>query len=248
MDFRKIEERLKQVPEPIKKAFFSQETALKIADVGNKFDLHLDQIDELTKEVGLTMIGINSSKHFSDRISKNLQIDKNVAKKIVADLNTSVLNDIITQFRINNKDNQKENGSNSDEDRGGNIRELERAGDFIIENESETETIQNENIDRSAIIRKIENPDVANAVEPLSDHLLKSSFEEEDEKRTEADKASIQSKPPEPEAPANLPISQPEDVKPVQKTPVEPPQTAAPAPKPEPPKSKSSDMYREPID
>ncbi len=130
MDLNKVEEQLKKVPENIKKLFFSIDTARKIEEIGQKNDLHIDQIDTLIEETGYSIIGLKPPTQFVDIISRALKIDGVVAKKIANEINMNILSDIKTEIR-RNETYDTETPSRYIEDT--NKVRIESAGGFTIE-------------------------------------------------------------------------------------------------------------------
>lgn len=246
MDLTKVEEQLKKVPEEIKRAFFSVETAQKINDIGNNNDLHIDQIDTLIEETGYAMIGLKPATKFVETISKELEIDGELAKKIANEINTEVLSAIKSSARIAQE--SKEEATNNENAATKNA-EIEKAGGFTIEkdeardggtsgdtngigsgNQAET-TVSYK--DKEQILSDIENPtpskeskvnrETAEMIEgphtePLVDYLLSSP--------TGSKTETVSTTVPTPQSPQKTPpISIPEP----------------------PPKPKSPDLYREPV-
>lgn len=226
MDIIKIEEQLKKVPEDIKKAFFSIETAKKIKDVGEDNGLLLDQIDMLIEEVGLTIIGLKPSDQFINTLMKNLGVNQKVAEKISDEINNKILSGIKRKSRISTeKDgNSKSLENKTNELKINDIATLERVGGFSVDKEKVEETNGKEVTlaDKAKILEGIENPrpshiyseaNVTNNnnndhTEPLVDYLLTNPIAQKEKKvSVEVNGAIMDKKPTQttPEKPKNDP-------------------------------------------
>lgn len=242
MDITTIEKQLEKIPPEIKKAFFSVETAEKIADIGKNNGLLLDKISDLIEETGLTMIGLKHSKDFVQIITERLNIEKSIAQKIANEINAGVLAEIKKEAQERTKENLDSSQESKDTaTKQSAISSLETAGDFSIEKESSNigtkdkylESTAEQNAKRGEeMLRHIEDPKPAVApqekersswqkdndkhIEPLADHLLSN--------RTFVPEEKINLKIPE------IPKKPVESVEQIKKTPSGP------------------DLYREPIE
>ncbi len=61
-----------------------------VEKIGNKFDLHIDQIGALDSETRSVVIGSKNKDDLVKNISKNLEISEDLASKIVVDINAEV--------------------------------------------------------------------------------------------------------------------------------------------------------------
>lgn len=168
MDISLIEKQLEKVPPEIKNAFFSSETAEKIADIGRSNDLLLDKISDLIEETGLTMIGLKDPKDFIQNISTRLQITSTVAKKIADEINQQVLDKIKRDAREKTLSVEQRPETSLKEKIS--ISDLEKIGNFTIEEpqkegaEEKTEslkTMSDETVTtthREALLDALENP------------------------------------------------------------------------------------------
>ena len=68
-------ERFETLPPEIKKLLYSQEMSILIQKVGEKNQLHIDQVDALYTETGQVLLGFVESQEFIEDIADILKID-----------------------------------------------------------------------------------------------------------------------------------------------------------------------------
>src|SRR5437868_2887280 len=78
------------LPNDVKQAIDSSDVALKLEDLGKKYDLHMDQIGILEEEVGKVMLGITHPDEFVDVIEQKLNIDTDKAIALTTDVNMEI--------------------------------------------------------------------------------------------------------------------------------------------------------------
>lgn len=89
-----IREHYNRLPEEVKEFMESEETIKKILDVGKKYQLHMDQINGLSSEVGYVLHGIEKSTDFVGNLTKYVGISEDVANLITYDLNQEIFSKI----------------------------------------------------------------------------------------------------------------------------------------------------------
>ena len=161
MDLTKVEEQLKKIPEEIKQAFFSVETAKEIDAIGTENGLLIDQIDILVKETGYAMIGAKPAGDFVKNITKEIGIDNKVAAKIAEDINNKVL--LPLREKIRNREEMEEKlaeeaRSQEATESTTNISSIEKAGGFSVIKDKPEMAEGVTSADRSAILSGVENP------------------------------------------------------------------------------------------
>lgn len=82
------------LPEDVKEAISSVNSAEKIRQVASKHKLHIDQVGELGTQTGLVMLGVLPPRDFVKAIVDKLQVTPEVARAIAADINTEIFNQI----------------------------------------------------------------------------------------------------------------------------------------------------------
>ena len=89
-----IQKRFKSLPQDLKDAIFSIETADVIQALGKKYKLTIDKIGELADEAGYLMMGFTDPKNFLDIIQKRLSVDFETARAVTEDLNIQIFGKI----------------------------------------------------------------------------------------------------------------------------------------------------------
>lgn len=144
---------------------FTPEIYKKTEVIQKEFDLYLDQVGELEAEIIDVFTGHSKSKDFVDHIMKRLEIDRDKANKIAAEVNKEIFGELRRYMREQLVSEEK------------SVSDLEQVGGFTIEKEpNQNSAIQNTAPveSRSEILAGIENPKPAPVVmtDPLVDHLL----------------------------------------------------------------------------
>lgn len=88
------EKQLSDLPETLQEAITSFETAEVIFQTGKKHKLHVDQIGQLSNEIGLFMMGSTRPSDLTYKISKNLNISTDLSKEIVRELDDKIFKKI----------------------------------------------------------------------------------------------------------------------------------------------------------
>lgn len=86
-----VTQRLAELPQGVRDAIQNADLQKKIASIGEKHKLHIDQIGTLESEVLLTMMGFTEAADFENHLQKNLGIDAAASATITADVNTDLL-------------------------------------------------------------------------------------------------------------------------------------------------------------
>lgn len=85
-----LKEKILQMPQQLRDAYFSEETTNKIMLVAKTHDLHIDQTGELSDEVGLVFLGVTPASDFVKNVRERLKINNDLATKIVEKLNSDI--------------------------------------------------------------------------------------------------------------------------------------------------------------
>jgi hypothetical protein len=87
-------EQLKEIymklPNDLKDAIFSVDSAEIIQAIGKKYNLAIDKTGELADETGLVMLGITHPDNFISNLAERLGIDKDTAGKIAGEVNNQI--------------------------------------------------------------------------------------------------------------------------------------------------------------
>jgi wyosine [tRNA(Phe)-imidazoG37] synthetase (radical SAM superfamily) len=97
-----LKEKIMEMPQQLRDAYFSENTTNKIMLVAKNHDLHIDQTGELSDEVGLVFLGVTPVSDFVKNIRERLKINNELAEKIVAELNTEIFEPARTLMKQGN--------------------------------------------------------------------------------------------------------------------------------------------------
>lgn len=86
----KLNDIFDSLPEDLKDAISSVESADVIAETGKIHSLHIDQIAILGQEAGLFLLGVTDPTEFVNILSNKLGVDKNMASQIAGDINEKI--------------------------------------------------------------------------------------------------------------------------------------------------------------
>lgn len=89
-----LNEKIKNLPEDVKNAIFSINSAEIIKNVGEKHGLHIDKIGDLGAETGYVMYGITPPKDFVTSLAKKLSLPEDKARAIAQDVNEQIFRPI----------------------------------------------------------------------------------------------------------------------------------------------------------
>lgn len=76
-----------KLPEDLKEAIFSAETADNIYDICTRNGIEDDKISEIAKLTGRVLMGILPPEDFQETLEKELKLKKDIAKKIAHEIN-----------------------------------------------------------------------------------------------------------------------------------------------------------------
>ncbi len=83
-------EALQKLPDDLRKIILSTETADKIQAIGQKYNLHIDQMGALDEEVHNVLFGVSSPSKLTEQIKNRLGIEQSAADNITRDLNEQI--------------------------------------------------------------------------------------------------------------------------------------------------------------
>lgn len=152
----KIEEKMKNLPEDIKKAIFSNDTAMALQRIGDRYSLHIDQIGKLVEETGLVMVGLKPSNSFADNLVEELGVEKDTVNLIINDINQEVFGQIRESLRRIQEGNAVESRPAPQP-----IPQIVRKEEPVVINKPTTGFVDNgefKQINREEILKTIEDP------------------------------------------------------------------------------------------
>lgn len=181
----KIKELFNALPEEVEDLIFDPSTDKKIGEIGNKYKLHIDQIQTLTDETQYVMIGYKKPADFVSNTARNVGTTSDIAGLIVHDINEQIFNSIRESLKkIHNTDELieiKQNNFRENSPQQENVAQitlepidktiLKESGIEIID--EPTNAVTNENLNRESVLNDIENPTkTAERALPLKAGLL----------------------------------------------------------------------------
>jgi hypothetical protein len=78
------------LPDDVKEAMTSVDTVDVLKEIQEKYHFHLDQVADLSAEVGMLMLGAIPPQSFISTVQKSLGVPKETAKEIAATINEKI--------------------------------------------------------------------------------------------------------------------------------------------------------------
>ena len=85
-----IQKKFKNLPQDLRDAILSVDTANIIQSIAKKHVLTIDKMGKLADEIGLLMLGITHPKNFISNLEKKLGINSETIKKITEEINIQI--------------------------------------------------------------------------------------------------------------------------------------------------------------
>ncbi len=82
------------LPDNIKQVLSAPETVDALEGLGKKFNIHLDQLDDLFEEVGLVLLGISRPVNFTENLQKKLGLPREQINAIAQEINIKIFQPI----------------------------------------------------------------------------------------------------------------------------------------------------------
>ena len=206
------------IPENILKLAESSSIFTACEKIGEKLGLHIDQVGELDAEIRQIILGRAHSENFVDDIKKSLEIETDLAEKIVAEVNVEIFQAIKNEMQQQTEAAQKVDVAN-----------LEQMGKFKVEPHT-ADPYRGKIVtsaDKNDILSSIENP-------APSPEIVTTKIPEERDLHTESIvEHFLTSTAAQPEQTTTQPVAIPAE--------------NTPAPTKIPEKKSGPDQYREPI-
>ncbi len=89
-----LENQFRRLPESIKEAITSVESARAVKAVSEKYNLHIDDMGKLADETGLVMLGLTRPYMFPVRLSHALGLPPDKANAIARDIDEKIFSQI----------------------------------------------------------------------------------------------------------------------------------------------------------
>lgn len=88
-----------KLPEDLKDAIFSIDSATAMEEIGAKYHLHIDQIGNLGSETGYVLLGVELPESLIGKISQKLGLSMETSAQIASELNTKVFSKVRDSLR-----------------------------------------------------------------------------------------------------------------------------------------------------
>lgn len=137
---------MQNIPEQFKLYANSPDLYDQCETIGEKFNLHIDQIGELDAEIRDILDGVSKPEDFLRAVKERLEVDEKTANNIIQEVNTQVFDFLRKKIQSQNlADDQS-------------VSSLERVGGFEVEKpEVDTENGVT-SADKASILAGVENP------------------------------------------------------------------------------------------
>ncbi len=87
---QEIKEYIDKLPKPLQQAVLGQDWHKRLAEISQKYSLHLDQISSLEYEVLFVMIGMEPETDLVSNIQTELAVSKILAEQLAGDINVRI--------------------------------------------------------------------------------------------------------------------------------------------------------------
>lgn len=87
---KELQKRFEKLPESLRTALRSVDSAKKVLDIGRKYALHVDKIAELGAETGMVILGFTHPGQFLVRLTRRLGLPEENVRPIAQEINTEV--------------------------------------------------------------------------------------------------------------------------------------------------------------
>ena len=85
-----LSRQFEKLPESLKNALGSVDSAKRVVDIGRKYALHMDKLGELGAETGMVILGFTHPGQFLPRLTKRLGLSEEKVRPIAQEINTEV--------------------------------------------------------------------------------------------------------------------------------------------------------------
>ncbi len=104
-----IEENYEALPEVLKPFVYSEDIDQKVAEIGKKHSLHIDQIGKIRNAIMLVVLAIVRTEDFSANLERELGLPIEEINKIVEDINIEIFSEIREALEDYVEEGQTEN-------------------------------------------------------------------------------------------------------------------------------------------
>lgn len=161
----------REIPAEILEAIKSSRVYLKLEEIGERYNLLLDQVGQLEVDTRMVMVGNLESEKFIETMAKNLEISMGMASKIASDINIEVFVPLRESLR-KTQGTVEQSQPTPPPPQNPSLSPLEKAGGFeIINNKpaSSSSQYKDSSLNKDQVLKDIENPP---SKVSFVDHLL----------------------------------------------------------------------------
>ena len=80
-----------RLPENLQQVFDAEETSIALVNIGKKYNLHVDQLGQLTSLVHYVLLGFLAPQNFVRELKNSVGVSEDIANLITYDLNQKIL-------------------------------------------------------------------------------------------------------------------------------------------------------------
>src|SRR3989338_782676 len=90
----RLQEKFESLPDDVKGAITSTNIDEVLQEIGQKYKIHLDKLEDLSDETGLVMLGLTHPKNYLSHLKGRLEIPEDLAREMVAEVNEKIFKPI----------------------------------------------------------------------------------------------------------------------------------------------------------
>lgn len=171
-----IKEKFDSLPESIKEIIMSSHYEDTLIDVGRSYNLNVEQLGILEREVTLVMMGLTSTGNFETELTRELNVDKIKGGEIVRDLNEKIFLKIRELLKLMNTPigedpSLEETEEESEQPKNPDTAIFSSAGIEILSEKKERNELPKENLQ---VIKNLELTEIpAKNPPPLPPEVIK---------------------------------------------------------------------------
>lgn len=96
---KELAKKREQLPPRLREVYSSIKTTDTLREIGQEYDLHIDQIGELVDETGLVMLGVTHPSDYISNLQNRLEIDEGTAKQVAKAVNERIFETIREELK-----------------------------------------------------------------------------------------------------------------------------------------------------
>jgi hypothetical protein len=129
-----------ELPEDVKEAMTAVDTVNIMMELKTKYNLHIDQLSELSAEVGMLMLGITHPQDFIGKVEASLRVPHETAKLIATEVNEKIFRPVRESLvQIHNMEEAPLAQENTPKESSSTIQQAEIPEENDIKNNTKNE-------------------------------------------------------------------------------------------------------------